>query len=72
MTKRIKSHPAPAAKPYPVFITREEAAAILRVKPATLANWANTGNGPGYRPGRPTLYDEAEVYAYALQGWRAA
>ena len=46
-----------------VWLTRKEAAAHLRLSPATLANWASIGCGPRYqRIGRGrVLYRLADV-----------
>jgi excisionase family DNA binding protein len=49
-----------------VWLTRKEAAAYLRLSPATLANWASIGGGPGYQGigrGR-VLYRLADVEAW--------
>jgi predicted site-specific integrase-resolvase len=47
------------------LLNREEAAALLRVPPKTLASWAYVGRGPAYfRAGRRAVYRESEVWAW--------
>ena len=47
------------------LLDRQEAAALLRVPPKTLANWAYSGRGPEYfRVGRRTVYRQSEVFAW--------
>ncbi|MEX1263550.1 MAG: helix-turn-helix domain-containing protein [Actinomycetota bacterium] len=47
------------------LLDRQEAAALLRVPPKTLANWAYAGRGPEYfRVGRRTVYRESEIVAW--------
>jgi predicted DNA-binding transcriptional regulator AlpA len=42
--------------------TNEEAAAILRVRPSTLATWRHKGRGPKYpKIGRSCFYREADI-----------
>ena len=54
------------ALPAPSMIRRAEAAALLGVKPGTLAAWARDGRGPPYEVfGKRALYPVA-----ALQEWR--
>ncbi|TLK54338.1 helix-turn-helix domain-containing protein [Glutamicibacter sp. BSL13] len=49
----------------PVYLTRAEAALLLRQRPQTLANWASTGRGPRCaRVGNRVLYKRDEVLAY--------
>jgi len=62
---------ATAEPPSSFALTRAEAAALLRVKPATLAKWATRGTGPvysrsGQRRGR-VFYRHAD-----LERWLAA
>ena len=52
----------PTTSPY---LTRDEAAAYLRVSRFTLSNWATRGIGPKFtHAGRRTLYSPAD-----LQSW---
>ncbi len=54
------------ALPAPSMVRRAEAAALLGVKPGTLAAWARDGRGPPYEVfGKRALYPVA-----ALQAWR--
>ncbi|MEO0036032.1 MAG: hypothetical protein RLZZ501_2055 [Pseudomonadota bacterium] len=50
----------------PMYLNREQAAAILHVKPKTLANWASQGKGPRYRKagGRVVLYTLGDLQAW--------
>jgi hypothetical protein len=49
----------------PVYLLPAEAAARLRVKPATLATWRHKGGGPKYvKFGKKVLYPLAELEAW--------
>jgi excisionase family DNA binding protein len=53
----------------PDWITRTEAAAILRVTPSTLDRYAREGKVRRYlTPGRRPRYDRAEVHAL-IESW---
>ena len=48
-----------------VGISPEDTAAILKVKPATLATWRSKGRGPRFRkPGRTVEYTPAFIREY--------
>ena len=52
------------------WITRKEAAAILRLQPQTLAKWASTGSHklPFYKIGRFVRYRRRDVEEFMLAG----
>ena len=58
-----------------IWLTRKEAAAFLRLSPATLANWASMDAGPPYMRlgGGRTLYRQEAIESWLLaQAGRAA
>lgn len=50
----------------PTYLSREQAAAFLRVQPKTLANWASQGKGPKFRKpsGKLVLYAIEDLQAW--------
>lgn len=62
MTVEIAALAAPETS---ILVTRVEAAAILRVSPKTLVNWASTNTGPRSRKsGRTAVYLRSEIESY--------
>jgi hypothetical protein len=55
-----------AARPPPEqLLTQEQAAAVIGVKPPTLANWRHFGKGPPYiKVGRSAFYKAAAIDAW--------
>jgi hypothetical protein len=51
----------------PRFLTRAEAAEILKIRPQTLARWAMTGEGPKFRKinARVVRYEYQDVIDFA-------
>jgi len=48
------------------YLRPTEVAAILRVKPKTLANWRSLGKGPDWRRhGRLIIYERTDVVRYS-------
>lgn len=46
------------------LLSTEEVAAILRVRPRTAAEWARTGEIPGFKIGRNWLFFEDRILAH--------
>lgn len=67
---QVPPPPTQAQSPdVPTWMTSREAAALLRVKPATLEIWRMKGKGPTvHRIGRNVRYRRAEVDAFARDG----
>ena len=52
----------PGCEDLPIFLTPEEAAALLSVKPETLRNWRHLGKGPPYRKiRRKVVYELSDL-----------
>jgi excisionase family DNA binding protein len=50
------------------YLTRPEAAEILRTPIQTLAQWASQGRGPRYaRVGRKVLYERSEIERFIAE-----
>ncbi len=63
---RIETTPSP-------YLTTEEAATYLRLRPSTLERWRCVGDGPSFRKfGRRVVYLQAELEAFAELGRRAS
>lgn len=45
----------------PQFLTVDEVAALLRVKPRTIYEWTASGKIPFRKAGRITIFDRAEI-----------
>lgn len=72
MTAKRKRAPVVAAPGSP-WLTTDEAAKRLRVKPGTLSNWRVAGRGPLYsdKTGRP-LYHVDELDKWVAAGLRSS
>jgi excisionase family DNA binding protein len=56
----------------PVFLTTEEAAALLRWLPDTVRRKACAGELPGVRQGRQWRFEREQLHAYVRGTWQPA
>ncbi|MCP3960300.1 MAG: helix-turn-helix domain-containing protein [bacterium] len=55
------------------FLTTQEAARYLRLRPSTLARWRSVGGGPPFRKfGGRVVYSREELEEYAEAGRRVS
>jgi hypothetical protein len=56
----------PALSPTAIFLSAQEAAALLRISPVTLGRWRIEGQGPAFQKfGRRVVYAREELIAWA-------
>lgn len=67
MATATRTRAAAADQPDPIWLSNDEAAKLMNIKPSTLNVWRSTkrpGRPPAHRLGRHVSYDKHEILAW--------